>query len=94
MTTPRGVRNNNPGSIDYNPHNAWQGQLGLEIGVAKLRFARFDHPENGIRSLAKLLFSYRGQKGDARCWPARYRHPAGVHCKRSMNPPSQRWEAL
>ncbi|RRW53224.1 structural protein P5, partial [Pseudomonas fulva] len=25
MTTPRGVRNNNPGNIDYNPRNAWQG---------------------------------------------------------------------
>ncbi|MFP3374343.1 structural protein P5, partial [Pseudomonas sp. SIMBA_068] len=26
MTTPRGVRNNNPGNIDFNPRNAWQGQ--------------------------------------------------------------------
>lgn len=47
MTT-RGVRNNNPGNIDYNPRNAWQGQLGLELGVAKPRFARFDTPENGM----------------------------------------------
>ena len=30
--TARGVRNNNPGNIDYNPRNAWQGQLGLEFG--------------------------------------------------------------
>ncbi|MBS6039761.1 structural protein P5 [Pseudomonas sp.] len=63
MTTPRGVRNRNPGNIDYNPRNAWQGQLGLEEGVAKPRFARFDHPENGIRALGKLLLNYRGKDG-------------------------------
>lgn len=63
MSTPRGVRNNNPGNIDFNPRNAWQGQLGLEVGVAKPRFARFDHPENGIRALGKLLINYRGKDG-------------------------------
>ncbi|MBC3491888.1 structural protein P5 [Pseudomonas taiwanensis] len=63
MTTPRGVRNNNPGNIDFNPRNAWQGQLGLEDGVAKPRFARFDTPENGIRALGKLLINYRGKDG-------------------------------
>ncbi|WEK32936.1 MAG: structural protein P5 [Candidatus Pseudomonas phytovorans] len=63
MTTPRGVRNKNPGNIDYNPRNAWQGQLGLEEGVSKPRFARFDHPENGIRALGKLLINYRGKDG-------------------------------
>lgn len=62
MTT-RGVRNNNPGNIDYNPLNAWQGQLGLELGVPKPRFARFDTPENGIRALGKLLLTYRGKDG-------------------------------
>ncbi len=59
MTT-RGVRNNNPGNIDYNQRNSWQGQLGLELGVAKPRFARFDSPENGIRVLGKLPLAYRG----------------------------------
>ena len=63
MNTPRGVRNNNPGNIDFNPRNAWEGQLGLEIGVAKPRFARFDEPENGIRALGKLLINYRGKDG-------------------------------
>lgn len=60
---PRGVRNNNPGNIDYNPRNAWNGQLGLELGVSKPRFARFDCAENGIRALAKLLLNYRGKDG-------------------------------
>ncbi|NQD72909.1 structural protein P5 [Pseudomonas sp. CM27] len=63
MSTPRGVRNNNPGNIDFNPRNAWQGQLGLEVGVAKPRFARFDSAENGIRALGKLLINYRGKDG-------------------------------
>jgi hypothetical protein len=59
----RGIRNNNPGNIDFNPRNNWQGQLGLEEGVAKPRFARFDSPENGIRAMAKLLINYRGKDG-------------------------------
>ncbi len=60
---PRGIRNHNPGNIDYNPRNAWNGQLGLELGVAKPRFARFDSAENGIRALGKLLINYRGKDG-------------------------------
>jgi hypothetical protein len=59
----RGIRSHNPGNIDYNPRNQWQGQLGLELGVAKPRFARFDSAENGIRALAKLLINYRGKDG-------------------------------
>lgn len=59
MADTRGVRNNNPGNIDYNKANAWQGQLGLELGVPKPRFARFDTPENGIRALGKLLLTYQ-----------------------------------
>ncbi|MEG9625248.1 structural protein P5 [Pseudomonas guariconensis] len=61
--TARGVRNNNPGNIDFNPRNDWVGQLGLELGASKPRFARFDSPENGIRALSKLLIAYRGKDG-------------------------------
>lgn len=61
--TARGVRNNNPGNIDFNSRNNWVGQLGLEQGVSKPRFARFDSPENGIRALGKLLINYRGKDG-------------------------------
>ncbi|WP_288076471.1 structural protein P5 [Pseudomonas sp.] len=62
---PRGIRNNNPGNIDFNPRNDWVGQLGLElqVGRAAPRFARFDKPENGIRALGKLLINYRGKDG-------------------------------
>ena len=57
---PRGVRNRNPGNIDFNPRNDWQGQIGKESGG---RFAIFDTPENGIRALGKLLINYRGKDG-------------------------------
>ncbi|BDM23053.1 hypothetical protein KMS_R28100 [Pseudomonas sp. LRP2-20] len=30
MSKPRDVRNNNPGNIDFNPRNDWQGQIGKE----------------------------------------------------------------
>lgn len=63
MTASRGIRNNNPGNIDFNPRNKWQGQIGLEVGVPRPRFARFDEPENGIRALGKLLLNYRGKDG-------------------------------
>lgn len=59
----RGIRNNNPGNIDFNPRNKWRGQLGIEEGVSKPRFARFDSPENGIRAMAKLILNYRGKDG-------------------------------
>lgn len=60
--TARGLRNNNPGNIDYNPRNDWQGQLPPDPLIEK-RFARFDTPENGIRALGKLLINYRGKDG-------------------------------
>lgn len=56
--TARGIRNRNPGNIDYNPRNDWQGQIGKEPGG---RFAIFDTPENGIRALGKLLIKYRSR---------------------------------
>lgn len=62
MTTPRGVRNNNPGNIDYNRANKWQGQMPPNDAIEK-RFARFDSPENGIRALGKLLQTYQNKYG-------------------------------
>lgn len=31
--------------------------------MTKPRFARFDHPDNGVRVLGKLLLNYRGKDG-------------------------------
>ncbi|HGJ5892211.1 MAG TPA: structural protein [Arsenophonus apicola] len=53
----RGIRNNNPGNIDYNPVNKWQGQLPVDKSIES-RFCRFVSPEYGIRALMKLLQNY------------------------------------
>lgn len=57
----RGVRNNNPGNIDYSKANQWLGQIGIETDVPNPRFAVFDKPENGIRAIAKLLVGYHAK---------------------------------
>lgn len=62
VTEPRGVRNRNPGNIDYSPANRWQGQLKPDPAIEK-RFARFDSPENGIRAMGKLLLTYQRKYG-------------------------------
>ncbi|MEQ1965363.1 structural protein [Xenorhabdus khoisanae] len=53
----RGLRNNNPGNIDHNPANNWQGQLPHDPKIEK-RFCRFETAEYGIRALMKLLTNY------------------------------------
>lgn len=62
MSVARGIRNNNPGNIDYNPTNNWQGQLKVDKTIEP-RFCRFDTPENGIRALGKLLQNYQSKYG-------------------------------
>lgn len=58
----RAERNYNPGNIEFNPQNKWQGQLPHDPSVEG-RFARFATPEAGARALAKLLSNY-GARGD------------------------------
>ncbi len=63
MTKPaRGERNNNPGNIDYNPRNPWQGQLPHDPAIES-RFCRFQSPEYGIRAIYKLLQTYQTKYG-------------------------------
>ncbi|OFV05278.1 structural protein [Morganella sp. HMSC11D09] len=63
MTKPaRGERNNNPGNIDYNPANKWQGQLPHDPKIES-RFCRFQSPEYGIRAIYKLLQTYQTKYG-------------------------------
>lgn len=59
----RGWRNCNPGNLDFNPANKWQGQLGIEQGVPRPRFARFASHEFGIRALTALLVNYQDKYG-------------------------------
>lgn len=63
MTKPaRGERNNNPGNIDYNPANKWQGQLPHNP-IEESRFCRFQSAEYGIRAIYKLLQTYQTKYG-------------------------------
>lgn len=59
----RGYRNKNPGNIDFNPANKWQGQVGIETTGSPPRFAVFESPEYGIRALAMLLNTYQDRHG-------------------------------
>ncbi|MEQ9887608.1 hypothetical protein ABRP55_13765 [Pectobacterium zantedeschiae] len=52
----RGLRNNNPGNIEFNEKNSWEGQAGHDG-----RFVQFATPEHGIRALGKNLLSYSRQ---------------------------------
>jgi hypothetical protein len=61
--TSRGIRNNNPGNLDFNAAVKWQGQTGLETGVPNPRFAVFSDPKWGIRAIARQLLSYQSQHG-------------------------------
>ncbi|ELU2493797.1 hypothetical protein QOQ01_001813 [Salmonella enterica] len=51
-----GIRNNNPGNLEYSKSNPWVGQNGDDG-----RFAKFETPEHGIRALGRNLMSYQRQ---------------------------------
>jgi hypothetical protein len=63
----RGFRNRNPGNIDHQPANRWQGLADPPIEAvppgARARFARFISHEYGIRALALLLTTYQDRHG-------------------------------
>lgn len=63
----RGYRNRNPGNIDHQPTNRWQGLDDPPIEPAppggRARFARFTSHEYGIRALALLLTTYQDRHG-------------------------------
>ncbi|MDZ4813078.1 MAG: hypothetical protein SGI99_10760 [Pseudomonadota bacterium] len=52
---PRGIRNNNPGNIDYSDRYQWQG---LDAPASDGRFCRFKSAPDGIRALARTLITY------------------------------------
>jgi len=54
---PRGLRNNNPGNIEFN-QDQWQGVAGTDG-----RFAKFTDSKWGIRAMAKLLIVYQKKHG-------------------------------
>lgn len=59
---PRGIRNNNPGNIDYNPGNDWRGQYkpsDIPQASRDSRFAQFQAPEYGIRAMLITFRTYQ-----------------------------------
>lgn len=58
MTSPRGIRNNNPGNI-VKSDAAWQGKVDGDDP----RFETFNTPHNGLRALAKQLLRYQDTYG-------------------------------
>lgn len=54
----RGLRNNNPGNIEQNPNNNWQGAAPTQTDG---RFVQFDTPEAGARAMARVLGNYRAR---------------------------------
>lgn len=59
MIEPRGIRNNNPGNIDYNPKVKWQN---LDEPPTDGRFCRFKTPPDGIRALCRVLITYQDKR--------------------------------
>jgi hypothetical protein len=54
---PRGIRNNNPGNIEKNPANAWEGRVPLKDNTDG-RFEQFTTYAYGVRALIMLLRTY------------------------------------
>lgn len=67
MSVTRGIRNNNPGNIERNPANAWQGRMPADrmtaAQKAEPRFEVFASASWGIRALAILLINYFDRYG-------------------------------
>jgi hypothetical protein len=55
---PRGIRNNNPGNVEYQPSNAW---IGLADPPSDKRFCRFTDIRFGIRVMCELLEVYQNK---------------------------------
>jgi hypothetical protein len=57
----RGLRNNNPGNIDYHDNIPWDGLDKTKPSDG--RFCRFISPEYGIRAMARILRNYAKRDG-------------------------------
>ena len=56
MAEPRGIRNNNPGNIEYGDWARRHGATGSDG-----RFAIFESPEQGIAAMVALQEVYENQ---------------------------------
>ena len=82
---PRGIRNNNPGNIRWDPKSSprWQYldtppfDTDTVAGKEVPAFCRFVHPPGGIRNLARTLLTYQDKRLGRR--RERDRYGAGDH---------------
>lgn len=62
----RGIRNNNPGNINFDQaqfdRDKWLGEVGLE-DHPQARFTTFEAPIYGIRAVGKILLTYQRRYG-------------------------------
>lgn len=58
-TTPRGIRNYNPGNIRHAKGVRWQGQAAVQ---ADPEFIQFNGPRWGIRAIARVLITYQDKR--------------------------------
>lgn len=56
-TAPRGIRNKNPGNIDWiaAPEKRWRGMVRKETPAEGGRFGVFDTDQNGVRAIGQEL---------------------------------------
>lgn len=59
----RGIRNSNPGNVNYGAFARKWGAVGLETGVPNPRFARFAVMRDGVACAAANLISYNEARG-------------------------------
>lgn len=57
---PRGIRNNNPGNLEWG--DPWQG-LDPDGQAQDKRFVVFKDPAMGIRAIARTLITYQDKYG-------------------------------
>lgn len=61
----RGIRNNNPGNIDFNPYmyvkDPWVGETGIE-SCTNARFTTFSDAKFGIRAMCVVLLTYHHKR--------------------------------
>ena len=57
-TTPRGIRNNNPGNIRNSERNDWAGEVS-KADKKDNAFEEFEDIPHGVRAMMKLLLKYQ-----------------------------------
>lgn len=79
MKMTRGIRNNNPGNLELNPANKWDGMRRIQNDG---RFVQFIAMPYGLRALLKTLMTYHKKGVNTiekiiRRWAPEHENPTG-----------------